>query len=78
MLECYLANVEVLDRDIYIDIIQGMVDGRYPDRADATLIQIFQLFRDYDFDWDEDLVATAEYTGRTKVARWLKCNGCPS
>ncbi|GFH50089.1 hypothetical protein CTEN210_06565 [Chaetoceros tenuissimus] len=78
MLEIYLANVEVLERDIYIDVIQGMDDGMYPDREDATVIQIFQLFRDYDSDWDEDLIATAENMGRTKVARWLKCNGCPS
>jgi hypothetical protein len=76
MLEIYLANVEHIERDVYTSFLQDIRNRRYI--ADANVIKIFQLFRDYDFDWGEDLIATAERLGRKNVARWLKCNGCPS
>ena len=72
------TNFEYYDRDIYIYVIQDMRDqpSNYDDITEVAVIQVFQLLRAYNFDWDEDLIATAENMGITKVARWLKCNGC--
>ncbi|GFH46454.1 hypothetical protein CTEN210_02928 [Chaetoceros tenuissimus] len=73
---CIVNDRMPVDRNVYVDAIE------YPSnsssiRPSTQVIQLLQLFREYDIPMDESVIECAIRLQRLKVLRWLKCNGCP-
>ena len=45
--------------------------------TDAKMIKLLQMIHDYGIPWSRDIISYAERVGRSNVASWLRCVGCP-
>ena len=73
---CIVNDRVPINRNVYVDAIE------YPSNSSsirpyAQVIQLMQLFREYDIPLDESVSDCAIRLQRLKVLRWLRCNGCP-
>ncbi|GFH46455.1 hypothetical protein CTEN210_02929 [Chaetoceros tenuissimus] len=64
------------NRNVYVDAIEYPSERRSI-KPHTEVIQLLQLFREYDVPMDESVIDCAVRLQRLKVLRWLRCNGCP-
>ncbi|GFH52667.1 hypothetical protein CTEN210_09143 [Chaetoceros tenuissimus] len=80
MVEYSLKHHSPMDNTVYALAMDKMNDNReikMDADSDLKMIKMLQMFHDYGIPWSRDIIPQAERVGRSKVANWLRCVGCP-
>ncbi|GFH52662.1 hypothetical protein CTEN210_09138 [Chaetoceros tenuissimus] len=75
-----VEHLSSIDETVYVLAIEKMNkthERRVSDVTDIQMIKMLQIFRDYGVPWSRDIISNAERIGRSNVANWLRCVGCP-
>lgn len=78
MVEYCLERLSTTDADIYVLAMNKMNNSKkMANVTDAQMIKMLQKIHDYGIPWSRDIISCAERLGRSNVASWLRCVGCP-
>ncbi|GFH52659.1 hypothetical protein CTEN210_09135 [Chaetoceros tenuissimus] len=79
MVEYCIQHLSPMDDYMYVFAMDKMNENqrRLNSDSDAKMIKLLLLFRDYGIPWSRDIIPQAERIGRSNVANWLRCIGCP-
>jgi hypothetical protein len=78
MVEYCLQHLPSTDDTIYLLALNKMSeDHERRNITDVLMINMLQKIHDSGIPWSRDIIACAERLGRSNVANWLRCIGCP-
>ncbi|GFH52670.1 hypothetical protein CTEN210_09146 [Chaetoceros tenuissimus] len=80
LVEYCLQRLSPIDDNIYVLAMDEMneTNERSVDNVtDAEMIEMLQKIHDHGLPWSRDIIPHAERLGRSNVASWLRCVGCP-
>ncbi|GFH56466.1 hypothetical protein CTEN210_12942 [Chaetoceros tenuissimus] len=78
MVEYCLQHLPSTDDTIYLLALNKMnEDHERRNITDSQMINMLQKIHDRGIPWSRDIIACAERLGRSNVANWLRCIGCP-
>ncbi|GFH57186.1 hypothetical protein CTEN210_13662 [Chaetoceros tenuissimus] len=75
ILEYYLQHLALTNDTAYVFVMNKMKEAH--DVTDKDMITMLQKIHDYGIPWSRDIIPCAERLGRSNVASWLRCVGCP-
>ncbi|GFH59489.1 hypothetical protein CTEN210_15965 [Chaetoceros tenuissimus] len=78
MVEYCLHNLPSTDNTVHFLALNNMNEiHRRRNITDALMINMLQKIHYCGIPWSSDIIACAERLGRSNVANWLRCVGCP-